>query len=221
LAELDQARQLEPALPAARLAKAAIFYRNSQPDQARAELEAILKVSPDAASARTQLALVWLMLGKPDEAQKQIEQAASLYTGWLADLRADEAKAQVTGDGVRAQSAAAGIQLLNRELASVYLYRGMALADQAGKEPAESFLGGLWRRVRGQPTTYERALAAVQDAYNLDKRRPDILLQMGTVYTRMGDTGRAAQALQQAQDMAPTSPEPYMALAQLQDSQGN
>src|SRR5947208_426819 len=135
-----------------------------------------------------------------------MEQAASLYSGWLAALRADEAKAQVTGDGVRAQGAAAGIQLLNRELASVYLYRGMALADQAGKEPAESFLGGLWRRAQGQPSTYERALAAVQDAYDLDKRRPDILLQMGAIYTRMGDTARAAQVLQQAQAMAPASP---------------
>jgi len=93
-----------------------------------------------------------------------VARAQRLYGGRIGGLRSGEGQAQVTGDSAHAQSAADGIQLINGESASVYLYQGMALADQASKEPAESFLGGLWRRVRSQPTTYQRALAAVQDA---------------------------------------------------------
>src|SRR5439155_22022395 len=109
--------------------------------------------------------------------------------------------AQVLGDAFGARAATEGILLLNKELAGVKLYQGMALADQARQEPPEGFLGGLWRKLRGQPTTNERALSVMQEAYSLDKQRPDIPLQMGNVYAQMGDPAKAAELLKQAQQM--------------------
>jgi tetratricopeptide (TPR) repeat protein len=221
LPEVEEGLRLDPAYIHARLDKAEIQYRLSQPDAARAEIGQLLAKMPDAAPADRLLGLVWLMLDRPEDAGKSLQQANSKYSNWIAALRADEGKAQVTGNVEAGTRATNGVILLNRELARVHLYSGMALADNARKEPAEGFLGGLWRRIRGEPTTYEQAIAEMDAAAKLDPRSPDIPLQMGSIYASMGDTARAASTFQQAQTLDPTAPEPYLALARVQASQGN
>ncbi len=221
VADLDESTRLDPGYLPTKLDKAEVLYRQAQPDAARAELESLVKRAPYAAPAHRLLALVKLMLGQPEEAQKSLAEAGKIYARWIGELRAEEAQAQATGDTAGARRATEGIVRLNRELAGVHLYDGMAFADIARKESAETFLGGLWRRIRGEPTTYERALAEMDRAARLDPRRPDVPLQMGEVYIRMGDTAKAAESLDKARALDPDAPQPYLALANLQESQGN
>ena len=213
--------RLDPGYTVARLDKAQVLYRQSQPDAARGELETVLSHMPDSAPAYTLLGLVRLMLAQPDDAQSALSNSATLYSSWIASLRTSEAQAQVAGNADRAEVATEGILALNRELAGVYLYQGIAWADKARKEPPESFLGGVWRNIQGQPTLYERAIGKMQDAARLDPRRPDIPVQLGNLYVEMGDTGKAAQELATARQIDPSAPEPYLALAHLQEAQNN
>ncbi|MBF6613683.1 MAG: tetratricopeptide repeat protein [Chloroflexi bacterium] len=221
LADLNESIRLDSGYLPARLHKAEALYRQAQPDAARIELDILIKQAPYAAPAYRQMGMVLLMLGQPENAHAPLAQADRIYSQWIGALRADEAKAQVTGDTSQAQRATDGILRLNREVAAVHLYEGMAWTDQGRKEPPETFLGGVWRNIRGQPTTYERALSEVQEAARLDPRRGEVPLQIGAIYTLMGDTTRAAQALQQAKELDPGAPEPYVALATMQQKQGN
>jgi tetratricopeptide (TPR) repeat protein len=221
ISDLDEAIRLDPGYALAHLDKAEVLYRQSQPDTARSELDVVLVRAPEAAPAYRLLGLVRLMLGQPDDAQGALSNAARIYSDWVGTLRAEEGRAQVAGDPDRAEVATEGILALNRELAGVYLYQGMALADKARKEPPESFLGGVWRNIRGEQTLHEKAISKMQEAARLDPRRADIPVQMSNVYLQMGDTGRGAQALATARQLDPTAPEPYMALARLQEAQRN
>jgi tetratricopeptide (TPR) repeat protein len=161
-----------------------------------------------------------MMQGQSQDALSYLDDAYGLYQGWLSELRAEEGQASATGDNVRAQAATNGILKLNGRLADVALYEGMAWADIARHEPKESFLGGLWRGIRGEPSTSEKALSKLQEAQRLDARRPDILLQIGSLYSQQGDYSDASTVLRQARDLDPTAPEPYMALAEVQAAQG-
>jgi tetratricopeptide (TPR) repeat protein len=221
ITDLDQASRLDPTYLRVKLEKAQILYRQAQPDAARLELEALLRKAPSAAAAYRLLGLVRLMLGQPDQARGSLGVASEFYSKWIASLRAQEGQAQVTGDAARAQSATNGIVSLNKELAGVHLYMGLAWADSARKEGPETFIAGVWRKLRGEPTTYERALGEMQQASQLDPRRPDVPLQMASVYRQLGDPTGAAQAIQSAQALDPSTPEPYMALADLRESQGD
>src|SRR5207248_8344131 len=78
------------------------------------------------------------------------------------------------------------IVTLNKGLAGIALYEGMALADMARKEPPESWLAGIWRGIRGDPSTSERAIAKMQEAARRDPHRPDVPLQLGSFYTDLG-----------------------------------
>ena len=221
ISDLDEALRLDPGYPLARLDKAEVLYRQSQPDLARVEIESLLARLPDLAPAYRLMGLVRLMLAQPDDAQGALGNAARHYSDWIATLRAEESRAQLAGDATEAEIATEGILTLNRELAGVYLYQGMALADKARTEPPESFLGGAWRNIRGEKTLSERAIEKMQEAARLDPRRADIAVQMGNVYLQMGDTGRGAQALAAAREIDPSAPEPYLALARLQEAQRN
>ncbi len=221
VSDLDEAMRLDPDYALTRLDKAEVLYRQSQPDASRAEIEALLVRTPDAAPAYRLMGLVRLMLAQPDDAQGALGNAARLYSDWIGALRSEEGRAQLAEDAVSAEVATEGILALNRELAGVYLYQGMAWADKARNEPPESFLGGVWRNIRGEPTLYERAIGKLQEAARLDPRRADIPVQLGSVYVQIGDTGKGAQALSTARQIDPTAPEPYLALARLQEAQRN
>lgn len=220
-ADLAESARLDPAYPPTKLEQAETLYRQSQPDAALARLQALLATTPNAAPAYRLLGLTTLMLGQPAEAMSAFDRAEALYNGWLDALRKEEASAHATGDTFRGQWATGEIVALNKELAGIYLYQGMTWADLARQDPPETFFGGIWRRLRSEPTKLERAADKMRNAQRLDPQRPDIPLQLGSVYTQMGDTGSAAEALQEAQRLNPTSPEPYLALAHLQRAQGN
>lgn len=218
--DLDESMRLDPNYLRARLDKAEVSYRQSQPESARAELDLLIRKAPDAASAFRLLGLVRLMLAQPQEALKTLARAGEVYEGWIASLRQEEAQAQVTGDTARANVATDGIVRLNREMAAVRLYEGMAWADVARGEPPETFLGAVWRNLRGEPSTAERALAKMEEARRLDPQKPDVVLHIGHVYAQMGNTAEAVRALEQAQGLDPTAPEPYFALAALYEKAG-
>ncbi|MDQ6692901.1 MAG: tetratricopeptide repeat protein, partial [Chloroflexota bacterium] len=220
LTDLGESINLDPSGWLARLQRAQLLYSSSQPDAARQDLQVLLHAVPDCAPAYTLSGLIGLMLAQPEEAQRSLAQAESLYRGWIAPLRAEEGRAQVTGDVSAGERATGGILSLNGALAGVLLYQGMAWADVARKQPPESFLGGIWRHIRNEPTAWERAIAKMSEAAILDSRRADIPLQIGNAYTSMGDFQSAATALSQAQELAPTAPESYLALAHLQQTQG-
>ena len=221
LAEINESIRLDPPYLPALLDKAEVLYRQSQPDAARAELQTLLKAAPDAAPASRLLGLTWLMLGKPAEALQALQQANDTYARWLEALHREEGSAQAAGDQTGSQAANEGIVVLNRELAGVYLYKGMAQADQAKKQPPESFLGSIWRRIRGEKTPLETALTSMQEAARLDPHRADVQMQIGTTYAAVGNTEKAAEAFGQAQALDPASQEPSLALARLQESQGS
>jgi tetratricopeptide (TPR) repeat protein len=221
LSDLSESARLEPDNPATKLQRAEALYRQSQPDAARTQLQGLLARSPEAAPAYRLLGLTMLMLGQPTDAMGSLDRAEGLLNAWLDALRKEEASAQAAGDTVRAQWATGEIVDLNKELAGIYLYQGMTWADLARQDPPEGFFGGLWRRLRSEPTKLERAVDKMRNAQRLDPLRPDVPLQLGNVYTRMGDSGAAAEALQEAQRLDPTSPEPYLAFAHLQLAQNN
>lgn len=221
LADLEESARLDPGYAATKLERAEALYRQSQPDGARIQLQNLIASSPSAAPAYRLLGLTMLMLGQPGEAMSALDRAEGLYNGWLEALRKEEASAQAVGDTSRAQWATDSIVDMNKELAGIYLYQGMTWADLARQDPPESFLGGIWRRIRGEPTKLEHALDRMLHAQRLDPNRPDVPLQLGNVYTQMGDSGSAAVALQEAQRLNPTAPEPYIALAHLQQAQNN
>lgn len=221
LSDLAESARLDPNNPATKLQHAEALYRQSQPDAARTQLQGLLARSPDAAPAYRLLGLTMLMLGQPTEAMGSLDRAEGLYNGWLDALRKEEASAQAAGDTTRARWATGEIVDLNKELAGIYLYQGMTWADLARQDPPEGFFGGLWRRLRSEPTKLERAIEKMRHAQRLDPQRPDVPLQLGNVYTRVGDSGAAAEALQEAQRLDPTSPEPYLAFAHLQLAQNN
>jgi tetratricopeptide (TPR) repeat protein len=221
LSDLAESARLDPGNPATKLERAEALYRQSQPDAARSQLQGLLATSPTAAPAYRLLGLTMLALGQPTEAMGALDHAEGLYNGWLDALRKEEASAQAVGDTIRTQWTTGEIVGLNKELAGIYLYQGMAWADLARQDPPEGFLGGIWRRLRGEPTRYERAIDKMRNAQRLDPHRPDVPLQLGNVYTQMGDSGSAAEALQEAQRLNPSAPEPYLALAHLQRAQNN
>ncbi len=218
--DLDESMRLDPTYIRARLDKAELFYRQSQPESARAELDILIRKAPDAAPAFRLLGLVRLMLAQPQEALDTLSRASEIYEGWISGFRQEEAQAQVTGDTARANAATNAIVQLNREMAAVRLYEGMAWADLARLEPPETFLGAVWRNLRGEPSTPERALQKMEEARRLDPQRSDITLQMGHVYAQMGNTAEAVKALEEAQSLDPTAPEPYFALASLYEKAG-
>ncbi|HUP28334.1 MAG TPA: tetratricopeptide repeat protein, partial [Chloroflexia bacterium] len=220
VADFTESTRLNPDHSQARLDKAEALYRLSEAEDARNELQGVLARSPDAAPAHRLLGLVRLMLAQPDEALKPLGRASEIYSGWITSLRADEASAQAVHDLSAAQHATDGIIQLNRELAGVRLYEGMAWSDIAAKEPPESFLAGVWRHLRGEPSSYERALDKMKEAARLDPRRGDVPLQLGNVYMRIGDAANAANWLQQARTSDPSAPEPFYALAKLKESTG-
>jgi tetratricopeptide (TPR) repeat protein len=220
-ADLEESARLDPGNPATKLERAEVLYRQSQPDAARSQLQSLLSVSPNAAPAHRLLGLTMLMLGQPAEAMSALDRAEGLYNAWLDALRKEEASAHAVSDSQRGQWATGEIVALNKELAGIYLYQGMTWADLARQDPPESFLGGIWRRIRGEPTKLERAVERMRHAQRLDPQRPDVPLQLGNVYTQMGDSGSAAEVLKEAQRLDPSAPEPYMSLAHLQKAQGN
>ena len=220
LTDLDEAARLDPSLSRVRLDRAETYYRQAQPSLANDELAALLRASPSAAPAYRLLGLVRLMQGQPEGALDPLGKARALYTSWIDAQRKDEAQAEALGDTRRAHAASDNIVALNKRLAGIALYEGMAYADVARHEPSESFFAGLWRGIRGEPSTAERAIAKMQEAARLDPRRPDVPLQTGSFYTFLGQFDRAEEQLRLALDLDPASPEPYMALANLQARAG-
>ncbi|HET9495091.1 MAG TPA: tetratricopeptide repeat protein [Chloroflexia bacterium] len=216
LAALDEAERLDPSYDRVRLDRAEVYYRQAQPAAAAEQASAL----PPSAQSYRLLGLVRLMLGQPDEALRVFQLAAQATDEWTAALRTEEARAQSAGETRRAHAATDGIVKLNRQRAELSLYQGMALADVARSEPPETFLGGVWRNLRGEKTTAERAIAQMQEAARLDPRRPDIPLQMASVYAQAGDFDGATEALGQAKALDPSAPEPYAALSRLYESNG-
>lgn len=221
LSDLQESGRLDPTYDPAGLDRAEALYRQSQADLARSQLQTVIGRAPTAAPPYRLMGLTQLMLGQPEDALKTLAQPETLYNRWIESLRADEGRAQAVGDPVAAQNANDSILDLRKELAGIYLYQGMAWADIARRKPPETFLGGIWRRIRGEPTELARALGRMQEAERLDAQRADVPLQMASVYTQMGDAASAAQQLAAAQKLNPTAPEPYIALARLQQSQNN
>jgi tetratricopeptide (TPR) repeat protein len=216
LAALDEAARLDPAYDRVRLDRAEVYYRQAQPAAAAEQTSAL----PPSAQSYRLLGLVRLMLGQPEEALRVFQLGAQATDEWTGALRTEEAQAQSLGDTRRAHAATDGIVKLNRQRAELSLYQGMALADLARNEPPETFLGGLWRNLRGEKTTAERAIALMQEAARLDPRRPDIPLQIASVHAQLGNFDGAVEALGQARALDPLAPEPFAALARLYESQG-
>ncbi len=221
LADLDESIRLDPTLMTAKLARAEVLYRQAQPDAARKQLEELLSKTAYAAPGMRLMGLTLLALGRPQDALQSLGRAEALMQGWLDQLRRDEAKANAMSDAAAAHRATDAILVLNRRLAEMYLYQGMAWADIAGKEPPETFFGGIWRRLRGEPTSWERARDRMLEAKKLDPQRADTWLHLAGVYRQTGDLQSAGEALQEALRFDPNAPEPYLALAELQRAQNN
>ena len=219
LSDLEESGRLDPTSLGVHLARAEIYYTQAMPNQAATELGLVIAAEPGAAPPYRQMGLVRLMMGQPQDALGALDSGYALYSGWISQLRAQEAQANAVGATSSAQEATAGILDLNSKLAEVALYQGMAWADIARSEPKESFLAGIWRGIRGEPTDAQRALTKMQEAQRLDPHRPDVPLQIGSLYKEQGDYADATRFLTQARDLDPGAPEPYMALAQVEAAQ--
>lgn len=220
LSDLDEVARIDPAIQRVHLDRAETYYRQAQPTLANDELATLLRTSPNAAPAYRLLGLVRLMQAQPDAALDPLSKARDLYSRWIDAQRKDEAMSESQKDTLRAHTASDNIILLNKRLAGIALYQGMAYADIARREPPESFLAGLWRGIRGEQSNADRAIAYMAEAARLDPRRPDVPLQLGSFYTNLGRYDDAEQQLRLALDLDPSSSETYMSLAHLQESAG-
>ncbi len=218
LDDLNTTTRLDPTLLRVSLDRAETYYRQAQPSLAAGQLDTLIRAAPGAVTAYRLSGLVHLMLGQPEVALDPLGKARALYTNWINGQRKDEAQAESLGDTSRAHAASDNIVNLNKGLAGIALYEGMAYADTARTEPHESFLAGLWRGIRGEPSTSERAIAKMQEAARLDPHRPDVPLQLGSLYTFLNQYDNAEQNLKLAQSLDPSLPEPYLALAHLQEA---
>jgi tetratricopeptide (TPR) repeat protein len=218
LDDLNTTSRLDPTLLRVSLDRAETYYRQAQPSLAAGQLDTLIKAAPGAVTAYRLSGLVRLMLGQPEAALDPLGKARALYAGWINGQRKDEAQAESMGDTPRAHTASDNIVTLNKGLAGIALYEGMAYADTARTEPHESFLAGIWRGIRGEPSTSERAVAKMQEAARLDPHRPDVPLQLGSLYTFLNQYDNAEQNLKLAQSLDPSLPEPYLALAHLQEA---
>jgi tetratricopeptide (TPR) repeat protein len=219
LSDLEESGRLNPTSLRVLLVRAEIYYRQALPNQAATELGELIAAQPGAAPAYRLMGLVRLMMGQPQDSLGALDSGYALYSGWIAQLREEEAQANAIGATSNAQEATEGIIALNNKLAEIALYQGMAWADIARSEPKESFLAGIWRGIRGEPTDWQRALTKMQEAQRLEPHRPDVPLQIGSLYKEQGDYADATRLLTQARDLDPSAPEPYMALAQVQAAQ--
>ncbi|MEO5951502.1 MAG: tetratricopeptide repeat protein [Chloroflexia bacterium] len=220
LLDIDEAARLDPTIQRIRLDRAETYYRQAQPTLANDELTALLRSTPNAAPAYRLLGLVRLMQAQPEGALDPLGKARDLYTRWIDAQRKDEAQAESLKDTASAHAASDNIVTLNKRLAGIALYQGMAYADITRREPPESWLATLWRGIRGEQSNAERAVTFMAEAARLDPRRPDVPLQLGSFYTTLGRYDEAEQQLRLALDLDPTSSETYMSLAHLQETAG-
>ncbi|MCC7260979.1 MAG: tetratricopeptide repeat protein [Candidatus Latescibacteria bacterium] len=190
LAEAEQeylrAVALRPQHPGARNNLGLLYLRQGRLPQAREQFAALLKTSPDQIPARLNLASILLAQGQWQEAVGQYQLAldqgenegeAEAKLGWIA-LHYQQAPQQALDLVDRA--------LGKRQNAQWLVWRGVALR-------------ALRRGIEAE--------AAYQQALQLDPACAEAWYNLGNLWTDRGEQGRAAEAYQRVETLAPPESE--------------
>ncbi|WP_126445827.1 XrtA/PEP-CTERM system TPR-repeat protein PrsT [Sulfuricystis multivorans] len=163
---------------------------------ARKSFEKALAIDPAYLPAASALAQMDLRANRPEEAQKRFE----------AVLAKDpkNAQAMLALAELRARGGAKTsdlVELIKRAI------------DAAPAEPAPRLaLIGAYLREQDK----DKALAAVQEALAAIPDRPELLDAAGRVYQMNGDNQQALTIYSKLANLMPTSPQPYLRMAEIQ-----
>ncbi len=213
----DAALKADPQAAEAALQRGYLAYRRGDGATATRDTLTALAAAPDDPAVERQLGLIQLMVRNPAQALTHFQRALALYTSWETALRAQEGASVSRADLRNATSATQRLVELNHELGTTQYYVGLAYADMARGEPPENFFQSTWRHLTGGQNDADRAIAAFQDAIRLDRDRADARYQMGLLYRANGDRSQARDAFARAQQLAPTDPNAYEALASMDE----
>jgi tetratricopeptide (TPR) repeat protein len=215
LAAYDTALKADSNNGPANLQRGYMAYRMGDSANAALYTTRAAAAMPDSPQAQRQLGLISLMQRKADAAIPYFQKALDTYSKWTATLRQDEGAANSRNDSRTATRASALIRDINQEIGTTDYYVGLAYSDLARGKPRPGFLEQAWRNIRNDKTEADRAIAAFQEAIQLDRDRPDVRYNMGRLYQQQGEDAKAREQYAQAKKLQPASPGPYEALAEM------
>ena len=215
-----------------RLLFAAVNYAQQDYEQAAYFLSKYLAVNPGHVAARKLLGRSYMRLDQPDEARQVLHSVAGdaaddaelLMLVGLSELRSGDSAAGIAGLE-RALAADARKVTLRKELASIYMTTGETslaiqelrkLMRRGGNEQAALMIIGSLRS--GE---FEWAISSSLDLLASNPQDPVIISLVGNVFAASGDYQEARRYLEQAlsvqRDFFPAT----MALARIEELEGN
>lgn len=196
LAAIANFEKKQPGNPLVHNLRGGALLAKGDSEGAKKSFEKALAINPTYFPAASALAQLDLRAKQPDEAQKRFE----------AILAKDpkHVQAMLALAELRARAGAKTAELV--ELVS----RAIAAAPT---EPAPRLaLVGIYLRDQSM----DKALAAVQEALAAIPDRPELLDVAGRVYQMNGDTQQALTLYGKLASLMPTSPQPYLRMAEIQ-----
>ncbi|RLA02048.1 MAG: PEP-CTERM system TPR-repeat protein PrsT [Gammaproteobacteria bacterium] len=215
-----------------RLLFATVNFAQQDYEQAAYFLSKYLAVNPEHLAARKLLGRSYMRLDQPGEArqvlQPVMDEASNdtelLTLVGLSALRSGDSAAGIAGLE-RALAADAGKVTLRKELASVYMTTGetglaiqelQRLMDRGGNEQEALLIIGSLRN--GE---FEWAISTSLDLLASNPQDPAITSLVGNVFAASGDYREARRYLEQALSLKPDLIPATMALARIEELEGN
>lgn len=163
-----------------------IFLKDSDFENAQAELERVFDVSPRYPQLHYKRSLMYSRMGRTKEA--------------LTELEA-EIKNSPRYDPAWVEQGVVMLKLNRVDEALKSFERAMELNPKNAQAKIGAGYANYLRR------QYTRALALFQAALSLDQGNPDIYKKMGLAYKDSGDLGNASKAFRSYLDLAPDAPD--------------
>ena len=221
-----------PDHPPTRLLFATVNYAQQDYEQAAYFLSKYLAVNPEHVAARKLLGRSYMRLDQPDEARQVLQPVADdhaddaelLMLVGLSELRSGDSTAGIAGLE-RALAADAHKVTLRKELASIYMTTdesGLAiqelkkLMDKGGNEQAALMIIGSLHN--GE---FEWAISSSLDLLASNPQDPVIISLVGNVFAASGDYQEARRYFEQALSIRPDFFPATMALARIEELEGN
>lgn len=196
LAAIANLEKKQPDNPVVHNLRGGVLLAKSDNEGAKKSFEKALAIDPTYFPAANALAQMDLRAKQPELAQKRFEA--------ILEKDPKHVQAMLALAELRSQSGAKTselVELINRAIAA------------APTEPAPR-LALISAHLQEQ--NKDKALAAVQDALTAIPDRPELLDIAGRVYQMTGDTNQALAAYGKLASLMPSSPQPYLRMAEIQ-----
>jgi putative PEP-CTERM system TPR-repeat lipoprotein len=196
LKAIDALERKVPDKPIAANLRARVLMQQGEKEAARKSFEQALKIQPSFYPATSALAQLALMDGKPDEAKRLLDEA----------IKADPRNMQALLASVRLK---AGTGASRDEIVGIFK---KAIQDSpADATPRLALINYLLAN-----KDFKGALEAAQAASAVAPNNTDVLEALGRALAASGDTNQAQATFNKLAQLQPTSPLPYLRLADVQ-----